>query len=100
MADKEVRALLVHPAAWTGIVRFLDQRGIDVDSVGDLEGIPTFSMGIRSLDVPPAPVSAEAPDAPAPSSPAGGGDTATEERELREDEKHHAEFNPKLADGA
>lgn len=35
-----------------------------------------------------------------PSSSAGGGDTATEEREDAEDRKHHATFNPKLAGGA
>lgn len=90
MSDKEVRALPVHPAAWDGIVRFLDQRGIDVDPVGDLEGIPTFSMGVRSLNVPPAPsVGADPED-----------EVGREAREDAEDWKHHATFIPKLAGGA
>jgi hypothetical protein len=45
-ADGEVRALLVHPAAWNGLVAWLTSRGLTVDSVGDLEDIPTYSMGI------------------------------------------------------
>lgn len=65
-ADREVRALLVHPAAWDGIVRFLDQRGIDVDPAGELEEIPTFLMAIRSLDLPPAGAAVPAPADPDP----------------------------------
>lgn len=52
--EDEVRALLIHPAAWTGLVQWLDSRGIYVQTAGDLEGIPCWSMGVRDLDPPNA----------------------------------------------
>lgn len=47
----EVRALLIHPAAWNGLVKWLDSRSIYVQAAGELEGIPCWHMGVRDLSL-------------------------------------------------
>lgn len=71
-ADGEVRALLVHPAAWNRLVDWLTSRGLTVDAHGALEEIPAYSMGIsdelaRATGVTPA-----VPQAPAEPTEDGG----------------------------
>jgi hypothetical protein len=76
-ADGEVRALLVHPAAWDRLVDWLTSRGLTVGGAGDLEGIPTYFMGISdelAAAAPQAPAEpTETPDAPCGATEGGMG---------------------------
>jgi hypothetical protein len=89
----DVRALLIHPAAWSGLVQWLDSRGIYVQTAGDLEGIPCWSMGVHDLDPPVAAQAARSEASPNPqitneinttsSSPPSGGDSDTTPRKFQ-----------------
>ncbi|MFB6776537.1 hypothetical protein ACFCX0_03690 [Streptomyces sp. NPDC056352] len=50
-ADGEIRQLLVHPAVWTRLERWLAAQNIDIDNVGVLtEGdLPTYVMRPKTL---------------------------------------------------